>query len=187
MTELAANKSRLLVLAGILVSTSVLLALMFANNFPDRTWAALNTAKTLYADAVSRMIPVPTGNSRSIEEDRIREVVLRYMIESTVRHVFVEIDGKDPGDKLMAQLADLNPAVKKGSDAECTFRGCFDRFTAERAVVLSVRSIKWSFGDRVEVSCGYHCGPLCGSGGVFEVVRNNGHWEVQSYRQLWVS
>jgi hypothetical protein len=188
MTELAANKNRRLVFVGIFGCVSVLFALVFGNIFPDQTWAALNTAKTLYSETVSRMIPVPTGASRSIEEDRIRSAVLRYLIESTVRlHVFLKIDGKDPSDKFMAQFADLNPAVKKGSEVDCTIRGCFDRPTGERAVVLSVSSIKWSFGDRVEVSGGYQCGPLCGSGGVFEVMKNSGHWKVQSYRKQWDS
>jgi hypothetical protein len=189
MKELVANKSRRrLIFAGILVCASVLLALVFANIFPDQTWATLNAAETVYAETVSRMIPVPTGAPRSIEEDRIREAVLRYLIASTVRlHVFLKIDGKDPSDKFMAQFADLNPAVKKGSEAECTIRGCCDRSSGERAVVLSVSSIKWSFGDRVEVSGGYQCGPLCGSGGVFEVVKNSGNWKVQSYSKQWDS
>lgn len=116
MTELAANKSRRLIIAPILVCASVLLALAAANIFPDQTWAALNTTKRLYSEMVSRMIPVPTGAPRSIEEDRIREAVLRYLIESTVRHVFLEIDDKDPSDKFIAQFADLNRAVKKGSE-----------------------------------------------------------------------
>jgi hypothetical protein len=117
MTELAPNKNRRLILVGILVCASVLFALVFGNIFPDQTWTALNAARTLYSEMVSRMIPVPTSASRSIEEDRIREAVLRYLIESTVRlHVFLKIDGKDPSDRFMAQFADLNRAVEKGSE-----------------------------------------------------------------------
>jgi hypothetical protein len=188
MTELAVNKGRWLIFAVIFGCASVLFALMFANVFPDQTWVALNTAKTLYAETISRMVPIPTGASRRIEEDRIREAALRYLIETTVRlPVFLKIDGKDPSDKFMAQFADLKPAVKKGSEAECTIRGCFDRSTGERGVVLSVSSITWSFGDCVEVKGGFHCGPLCGSGGVFEVMKNSGHWKVQSYRKQWDS
>jgi hypothetical protein len=188
MTESAPNKNRRLIFVGILVSASVLLALVFGNILPDQTWTALNGARTLYSEMVSRMIPIPTSVSRSIEEDSIREAVLRYLIESTVRsHVFLRIGGKDPSDKFMAQFADLNRAVKKGSEAECTIRGCFDRSTGERAVVLSISSIKWSFGDQVEVSGGYQCGPLCGSGGVFDVMKNSGRWKVQSYRKQWDS
>ena|SRR6266404_3549122 len=186
MTELGANESRRLIFAGVLGCASVLLALMFANVFPDQTWVALNTAKTLYAETVSRMLPVPTGASRRIEEDGIREAVFRDFIGSTARwHVFLEIDGNDPSDKFMAQFADLKPAVKKGSEVECTIRGCFDRSTGERGVVLSVSSINWSFGDRVEVKGRFHCGPLCGSGGVFEVMKNGGQWKVQTYSKQW--
>jgi hypothetical protein len=188
MIELAANKNRWLIFVSMLACASLLFALVFGNIFPDQTWAALNAARTLYSEMVSRMIPVPNGASRSIEEDRIREAVLRYLIGSTVSlHVFLKIDSGDPSDRLMAQFADLNRAVKKGSEAECSIRGCFDRSTGERAVVLSVSSIKWSFGDRVEVSGGYHCGPLCGSGGVFDVIKNSGRWTVQSYRKRWDS
>jgi hypothetical protein len=125
---------------------------------------------------------------RRSEEDRIREAVFRDLIGSTVRwHVFLTIDGNDPSDKFMAQFADLKPAVKKAAEAECTIRGCFDRSTGERGVVLSVSSIHWSFGDRVEVEGGFHCGPLCGSGGVFEVMKNSGHWGVEWYRKHWDS
>jgi hypothetical protein len=188
MMELAANKSRRLIFAAILGCASVFLALVFANVFPDQTWAALNITKTLYAETASRMIPVPTGASRRSEEDRIREAVFRDLIGSTVRgHVFLTIDGNDPSDKFMAQFADLKPAVKKAAEAECTIRGCFDRSTGERGVVLSVSSIHWSFGDRVEVEGGFHCGPLCGSGGGFEVMKNSGHWGVEWYRKHWDS
>ena len=55
----------------------------------------------------------------------------------------------------MAQFADLKPAVKKAAEAECTIRGGCDRSTGERGVVLSVSSINWSFGDRVEVEGGF--------------------------------
>ena len=177
--ELATNKSRRLIFACILGCASVFLALVFANVFPDQTWATLNFAETLYSETVSRMIPVPTGASRRIEEDRIREAVFRDLIGSTVRwHVFLEIDGNDPSDKFMAHLADLKRALKKASEVEYTIRGCFDRSTGERGVVLSVSSINWSLGDRVEVEGGFHCDPLCGSGGVFEVMKNSGHWGV---------
>ena len=87
----------------------------------------------------------------------------------------------------MAQFADLKPAVKKAAEAECTIRGCFDRSTGERGVVLSVSSINWSFGDRDEVEGGFHGGPLCGRGGVFEVMKNRGHWGVEWYRKQWDS
>jgi len=188
MTELAANKNRRLIFAGILGCASILLALVLANVFPDQTWVALNSAKTLYAETISRMVPVPTGASRRIEEDRIREAVFRDLIGSTVRwHVFLETDGNDPSDKFMVQFSDLKPAVKKGLEAECTIRGCFDRSTGERGVVLSVSSISWFFGDRVEVKGGFHCGPLCGSGGVFKVMKNGGQWKVQTYNKQWDS
>src|ERR1700688_2867962 len=87
------DKSRRLIFAAILGCASVFLALVFANVFPDQTWAALNTTKTLYAETASRMIPVPTGASRRSEEDRIREAVFRDLIGSTVRGHVLTIDG----------------------------------------------------------------------------------------------
>jgi hypothetical protein len=65
--------------------------------------------------------------------------------------------------------------------------GWVDRSTGERGVMLSASSIKWSFGDRVEVDGGFYCGHLCGSGGVYEVMKSRGHWKVESYRKRWDS
>ena len=139
--ELAANKSRRLIFAGILGCAGVF-ALVFANVFPDQTWIALDTSKILYAEMVSRAIPVPTGADRIAEEERIHEAVLRCMMPTVRIPVYISIEGKDPTNEFMARLADLNPVVKRVSAAEPLVRGWVDRSTGERGVMLSVSSIK---------------------------------------------
>ena len=173
MRKLTTNGSKLLVLGAVLSCASVLLAVVLANVFPDQTWTALNTAKTLYADTVSRMTPIPTGATRRVEEDRIRESFFRYLIGSrkTSSPIYLSIDGRNPSDDFMARFVDLKPPLRGVSEGESTIKGWIDRSTGERGVVLSVNSVKWSFGDRVEVD---------GSGGVYEVVRNRGRWNVES-------
>jgi hypothetical protein len=187
MTERVANKSKRLIFVGGVIGANILLPLIAINVFPDQTWIALDTTKTLYAEMVSRLIPVPTGADRITEEERIHEAVLRYMIPTVRIPVYISIEGKDPTDEFMARLADLNPVVKRVSEAEPLLRGWVDRSTGEHGVMLSVSSIKWSFGDRVEVDGGFYCGHLCGSGGVYEVMKSRGHWKVESYRKRWDS
>ena len=62
-----------------------------------------------------------------------------------------------------------------------------DRSTGESGMLLSVDSIKWLFGDRVEVRASLTCGPLCGEGGLYELVKTKGHWTVETCKEHWVS
>ena len=88
----------------------------------------------------------------------------------------------------MARFANLNLGVKRLSESDhFPLGGWVDPSTGQRGVMLSVLSVKWSFWDRAEVTGGLHCGSLCGSGGVYEVVKSHGRWKVESYRQQWVS
>ncbi len=180
-----ANRKTWLILAGVLGCAVVSVSIVSANFLPDQTWGALNAAKTLYAEAVSWMIPVPTGADRSAEEERIYEAALRHLLQSNTykRQIYLGINGKDPSDEFMRRFAESNLAVKKVS----TFRGWFNSSLGERSIVLMVSSIKWSAGDRVEVKGGITCGPLCGSGGVYELVKDRWLWMVESYRKQWDS
>jgi len=188
MIDLVARRSGRLIFAGILSIASISFAVAFGYIFPDQTWSTLNAAKTLYAEIVSRMVPVPTGAARGAEEDKIREAVFLELIGSNTsrRICFLSLDGSDPTDSFMFQFADL-AKVKKLSKAEFTSRGWLDISTGERGEVLSIRSIKWFFGDRVEVEAGVFCGTLCGSGGTYEVVKCARRWKVESYRKKWDS
>jgi hypothetical protein len=83
----------------------VLLAILSANVFPDQTWNVLMRIEKGYAAIVSRMTPVPTGADRIAEEAIIDEVLVQYLLPSSVEEpVFLRVDGKDPSNELWRGL-----------------------------------------------------------------------------------
>lgn len=182
---------RRLVLTAIICSASVLLVFAFGSFLPDPTWRALNTARKMYAGIVSRLTPLPTGADKAAEEENIREAVLREMIGPRGPRglFFLQIGGNDPTDEFMSRFAAWAPAPMKASKAT-TFdfsQGYIDRTTGRHGALIRIGSIKWLFGDRVEVEEGFVCGGLCGSGGVYQLVKRKGRWMVETYTVRWVS
>lgn len=104
------------------------------------------------------------------------------------RLFFLKIGENDPSDEFMSRFATFAPAPLKASRA--TFdvsQGYTDQGTGKHGALLEVDSIKWLFGDRVDVEGGYACGGLCGSGGSFQLVKRSGRWIVETYAMRWVS
>lgn len=181
-----AHKSRWPIFAYALGCASVLLALVSVNVFPDQTWRVLKTLEKVYADTVSRMITVPTGVNRQIQEDRIYEAVVRDLIESNRLRgtVFLNIDHADLSDEFMARFASSGVTVKRTSEGyidQRILRSRVDRSTGKAGVDLSMGSIGWLYGDRVEVQVDLICGPLCGCGGIYQLVKPRGRWTVETY------
>lgn len=150
----------------------------------------LTSVERRYVDIVSRMISVPPGADRRLEEGRVYETVFRDWIQSDKlkRSVFIRVDSKDPSDEFMARFATVGRTVNKASEAYfdySTLRGPLDRSTGQRGILLSVTSIKWVFGDRVEVNASLNCGSLCGKGGVYRLVKKRGHWTVEAYENRY--
>ena len=185
------KRTRRLLKAGALSIAMALLVYAFGNFFPDAAWRAWNTARKTYAGVVSRLTPLPTGADRSAQEENIREAVIREMIGPKGPRwlFFLSIEENDPTDEFMSRFSTWDPAPMKASKATCDFsQGCIDRWTGNHGRgILSVGSIKWLFGDRVEVDGGFVCGGLCGSGGVYQLVKRRGRWSVETYLKTWDS
>jgi hypothetical protein len=183
MDNVVSRRIRPLFWSALLCFGIVLLGILSANFFPDQTWDVLTSVEKQYAEIVSRMRPVPTGADRSAEEARIDEAIFRYFLQSKVEDpVFLSVDDKDPTDDLMARLATSGKPVRKGSEAH--FDGTSIRL---EGVLLSATSVKWLFGDRVEIGATLTCGPLCGEGGVYVLVKKRGRWTVEECKEHWVS
>ena len=154
----------------------VLLAILAANVFPDQTWNAIMRIEKAYAAIVSRMTPVPTGAERIAQEAIIDEVVIQSLLPSSVEGpVFLRVNGKDPSNELMARFAPMRKTVHRASEAHFDSGRIgvpLDRSTGESGVLISVDSITWLFGDRVEARAGITCGSLCGEGGLYEHTHN---------------
>lgn len=190
MSNVVPHKTKPLILSAILCCGIALLATLSANVFPDQTWNMLTTVEKHYADFVSRLTPVPTGADRIAEEAKIEEAIFRYFLQPKVEGpVFLSVDGKDPGNDLMALFASSGKAVNKASAAyfDRTLRGPLDRSTGKSGVLLSATSIKWLFGDRVEIAASLTCGPLCGEGGTYLLMKKRGRWTVEACKEHWVS
>ncbi|HLX83886.1 MAG TPA: hypothetical protein VKR59_08305 [Terriglobales bacterium] len=164
------------------------MGLVSANEFPDRTFAVLQAFDKKYSDIVSRITPMPTGRDRSLAEAQIAEAAFRDLITWHSHHrrpiFFLETNGQDPSDDLIIRLSESGSRVSKASAVYFDKRilsGPLDRGTGERGILLSVGPIKWLFGDRVQVHAAMNCGPLCGKGGVYELVKNKGRWNVEAY------
>jgi hypothetical protein len=197
MTSLPRNgiTRRRLAFAAIILGC-VLAGLGAANLFPDQTWQLLNTARTLYAGLVSRLTPIPSGTDRNLQESSIYESLVRDDIGSnrwSNRVFFLSVDGSDPSDELMIRLRASGLAINRASEAhyDRTKSGLTGRWIDQRsgrsAVQIDVGSIRWLFGDRVEVKSGLSCGPLCGGGGIYQLVKTQSRWAVAACRNRWMS
>ena len=143
--------------------------------FPDETWSAVTMARTTYDGTVSRLTPLPKGTDRNAQEFRIYESLLRYSIGSDRfknRLIFLSVDGSDPSDELMIRFRAAGLTVNRASERHFDQRQSLltghwiDQPSGRSAVLIELGSIRWVFGDRVEVQSGMTCGPLCGGGAI---------------------
>ena len=183
-------------LAAFLIVGCVLLGLAAANFFPDQTFRAVTMSRTLYHELVSRLTPIPSGTERNLQESNIYESLVRNYTGSnrwSNRVVFLSVDGSDPSDELMTRLRASGLAVNPASEAhydqtKSVLTGFWtDPRSGRSAVHIDVGSIKWLFGDRVEVKSGLSCGPLCGGGGIYQLEKTKGRWAVAIYQNQWMS
>jgi hypothetical protein len=152
--------------------------------------------------------------SRAVQEDDIREAVLRYQMlgwasESgkpekssnykdenvAAKHLnaqiyFVLVDGKDPTDEFLKSLADVPRTIKKASLAKQTKKSpgwVVDKKTKQPGIIFRTNEIRWTSETEAEVEGGYHCGGLCAAGDVFSVRYEAGKWKVVQARMKWIS
>ena len=156
----------------------------------------LAAAFTLYlgcASAPDSILAWRSPVDRSLQEDDIRESIIRYRMERLKGGgpVFLSIGDKDPSDSFMARFAGSKNKVKKASQSyfkKDPFPGWLrDRSTDEQGISFSVSSINWLSTDRVEARGGMYCGGLCADAGTYRVEKKRGRWVVVDYKVEMVS
>lgn len=163
-----------------------------ASFFPDQTWRALSTDRTMYDGFVSRLTPIPSGADRNIQGFSIYESLVRDLVGNRMNEIiFLELAGADPNDELLTRLSASALVGKRASEAhfregQSTARWT-DPATGKPAVMIDIGSIGWVFGNSVEVKGGLGCGPLCRGGGVDQVAKRHERWTVSGSRDRWVS
>jgi|SRR5215469_13516365 len=185
-------------LASFVILGCALLGLAAANIFPDQTWRALTQARTLYDGMVSRITPMASGEDRYIQECQIYESLVRGFVGSSQMNqtIFLRVAGADPSERLLGRLKGrlkgTGLVLRKESDAD--FGESFydsriwtDPATGGRVRMIAVGSVRWVFGDTVEVYGGEECGSLCGGGGIYRLVKRHGEWKVADYLSRWIS
>lgn len=179
--------------AACLTFGCALLGLAAANFLPDQTFRAITMSRTLYDGMVSRITPMPSGANRQIQECRIYESLVREFVGSNRlnRTIFLRVAGADPNDELLARLRASALVVRRASEAhfgEGSYTARWtDPATGKPALMIDIVSIRWLFGDSVEVQGGLSCGPLCGGSGIYQVVRRHARWTVAGSRNRRVS
>jgi hypothetical protein len=157
---------------------------------------------------------VTAQQSKSAQEEDIREAVLRFQMENWIREsdkdeatakdqsekeiahalnfevFFVSTGKKDPSDEFVKRFKDVPRTVKKASSAEISKEvrmPVVDKETQKRGIIFSVDSIRWLEKSHVKVEGGYHCDGLCGAGYTFDVRFEKEKWVVRKERLNWVS
>ena len=182
---------RELAVAAAITCGCVLVFLGAANSFPDAIWLLLTKAQAKYEGMISRLTPIPSGVDGNFQEYRIYESVIRSAtLDDNV--IFLRVNDSDPTDELIGRFKASGLVVKRASEAnfrdgETVWRYWKDPASGRRAVEINVGSVRWLFGDRVEVSGGLSCGPHCGAGGIYRLVKRKGRWAVDDFRQEWIS
>lgn len=153
-----------------------------------RSCVAILTTLSFVANSENASAGVD-GTTRAIQEEAIREAVLRYQMEEWARNdacnegaaqrrqesaeakqmlhrvFFVSINGKDPSDAFMKRFQNFPRGVKKRSGALLpppTGGWVEDRETHLPAVMFSADEIYLTSSSDVEARGGWRCGISCG-------------------------
>ena len=62
-----------------------------------------------------------------------------------------------------------------------------DKYPGARGFVAFSRVGFNADGDEAIASMGYRCGDLCGAGGLYILVKEDGNWKVQEELMVWQS
>lgn len=84
--------------------------------------------------------------------------------------------GRDPDSKFLHRFGTQVPPVRAGS-----------RHVGDRMDSIRVTAVVRTGVDTLRIEASYTCGMLCGSGHVYEMVRELRGWRISSDRVVWVS
>jgi len=126
--------------------------------------------------------------TRSEEEDEIREAIVRYQVDNWDMRAdvyFVEVQSKDPSAAFLRRFEDLpKPVKKKSAGKEKKDIAGFhveDRRTKKRGVIFDQGAITRLGDSSVDVDGGYRCATLCMASGTYHVKRQEGRWKVTRF------
>jgi hypothetical protein len=150
-----------------------------------------------------------TAQSRSAQEEEIREVVFRYLMSpthfgshNTHKVFFLSLkEDKDPSKALMKRFAGHKPPVKKvsqshwnpkpiqGMDASmaAALYGTRDKATGQPGKIYYINEIKWLGNSKVEVSGGYYSGMRSGASATYTVILRAKRWVVLRVKNIMKS
>lgn len=140
-------------------------------------------------------LPTDTmAGNRLIEEDHIREAVIRYQLiqfKGANLYFLCLTQGCDVSDKFLARFV-APPELRAASRAKrlaktSKYPGYIDVRTGEHGTYIFVSEVKWLDRDEAQVGGGEYGGPLCAEGGYYTVNREDGKWVVVRYKQSWIS
>lgn len=147
--------------------------------------------------------------SKSAQEDDIREAVLRFQMQNWIRDAekdiaeasdsadkeiaenlnfkvfFISINEKDPSHEFLGRFPDIPRSLKKASASETDEKHRFkvlDKETHQFGIIFSADRIRWLRRDLVEVEGGYYCDGLCAADITFRLRLLNGKWTIKRKR-----
>ena len=102
--------------------------------------------------------------------------------------IFLKVGGHDPSDDLLKHFADLQPPVRRGSEAGHAKDGSVaDRKTGAAGLILSLGDIRWNSSADVEVRVSYHHSDLAAAGYRYSLAKHGGRWRVTWSGVSWMS
>lgn len=143
-----------------------------------------------------------TKSVKNIEEDNIRETVLRYQLspyvsvqQKNARVFFLSLSEPvdrrdkeiDPSDEFVQRFDGLILQVKKVSQATVSSNGVKDKETGSQGIIFRAGAIKWISNTEVEVQGGYYEYGRSGSGNTFHLKKDTGKWVVVKDVLRWIS
>ena len=136
--------------------------------------------------------------TRDLQGDDIREAVFRWQFGNNASYhqndrnyaqvYFLQVNDRDPSEKLMKRFANHKPPVRKVSACGPErIKGVYDKKTGEKGLIFRVTTIKWSSETEAEVDGGYHEHGLSASGNTYTLKKENGKWKVTKDKMHWIS
>jgi hypothetical protein len=131
---------------------------------------------------------VTGGETRTDQEDNIREAVYRYQFknfELLVAYHFISVNGKNPSAAMLQRLHGEQPPVLPVSDSEKLkkpMKLIQNRNDFKQGALFNQGQIKWISDGKADVEGGFECGDICDEAtGVYHVSRHDNKWVVDSF------
>jgi hypothetical protein len=142
--------------------------------------AALSPVYLLYVHA----LPSNTKINNTRKDDAI-EAAIRHRVKRWPTIHFVSLDGKDPDDKFMARLSDLQGLVRKNSHSVRDSGGMqklghIDRLSRQQGQPLRISKLTWQGPFKAELTMGY-----LWSGDTLILQKLGPRWFVIGHKDRW--